>query len=63
MHLHQTSLIQLPLKLNVHFQAKALSIQLHSKQQQGEAAAVVHSQLQTAVSFGVQRSETSFSGC
>lgn len=63
MHLHQTSLIQLPLRHNVHFQAKALSIQLHSKQQQGETTAVVHWQLQTAVSFCMQRSETSFSGC
>ena len=58
-----TCIRQLLSRHNVHFQAKALSIQLHSQQQQGEATAVVHWQLQTAVSFCVQRSETSFSGC
>ena len=58
-----TCIRQLLSRHNVHFQAKALSIQLRSQQQQGEATAVVHWQLQTAVSFCVQRSETSFSGC
>ena len=58
-----TCIRQLLSSHNVHFQAKALSIQLQSQQQQGETTAVVHWQLQTAVSFCVQRSETSFSGC
>jgi len=58
-----TCIRQLLSRHNVHFQAKTLSNQLHSQQQQGEATAVVHWQLQTAVSFCVQRSETSFSGC
>jgi len=37
-----TCIRQLLSRHNVHFQAKALSIQLHARQQQGEATAVVH---------------------